>query len=79
MVLLKNIKKINQIISCEYYPEGKCEKGVLKIDTNNNEVIELERSLEDEDIDMYIRHAKLKLIELAGKKKIPEEYCCAWY
>lgn len=36
MVILKNIKKINNTISAEYYPEGKEPKGFMKISLIDN-------------------------------------------
>ena len=32
MVILKNIKKISNTISADYYPEGKEPKGFMKIE-----------------------------------------------
>ena len=32
MVILKNIKKTNNMISADYYPEGKGPKGFMRIE-----------------------------------------------
>ena len=38
MVILKNIKKTNNMISADYYPEGKEPKGFMRIEDVRNEL-----------------------------------------
>ena len=40
MVILKNIKKTNDTISADYYPEGKEPKGFMKMKLKDEEIIE---------------------------------------
>lgn len=42
MVILKNIKKTNNMISADYYPEGKEPKGFMRIE--DGKVIEHENA-----------------------------------
>ncbi|MFI3173348.1 MAG: hypothetical protein R3Y58_13420 [Eubacteriales bacterium] len=79
MVILKNIKKINNIISCDYYPEGQNDKGEMQVDMDKKIVIQTVKSKLDENVTMYSRHVKRKLIELSEYEILPEEYRCVWY
>ena len=42
MVILKNIKKTENSISADYYPEGKEPKGFMKMRILDEEVVEHE-------------------------------------
>ena len=44
MVILKNIKKVSDSISANYYPEGKEPAGFMKIRIPDGEIVEHENA-----------------------------------
>ena len=79
MVILKNIKKVNDSISADYYPEGKEPKGVrvkgfIKIRISDGEV------MEHENTNMFAApHVKRELKRIAKMENPPEEKTVIWY
>lgn len=72
MVILKNIKKTNDIISAEYYPEGKEPKGFMML--RGNEVVE-----HNNTSSFAAPHVKRELQRLAKLSNIPKEKTVLWY
>ena len=74
MVILKNIRKTNNTISAEYYPEGKEPKGFMKISLLSKEIEEHTQSGF-----MAPAHVFRELIRLAKADNIPKEKTLLWY
>ncbi len=76
MVILKNINKINSIITCEYYPEGKDDKGVGNItyDYVKNEVLEKKVVPDYDDyIEVYFNYALKRLKRMTSMGKFEDD------
>lgn len=74
MVILKNIKKTENSISADYYPEGKEPKGFMKMRLSDEEVIDHVRSG-----CMAPTHVKYELRRLAKLDNPPKEKRVLWY
>ena len=78
MLILKNIRMKDNIISADYYPEGEPEFGHIEIDVNSGEIVVLKKA----PIYMhspFATHAKYELMRLAKLEKLPEERTVLWY
>lgn len=73
MVTLKNIRKTENDISADYYIEGNPEKGFIKINTLNGEVIE------HKSVGYGYSHAIYELEQLATLDNPPTEIIVFWY
>ena len=74
MVILKNIKKTEDNISADYYPEGKEPKGFMKMRIIDQEIIEHEKSGL-----LAAAHVRKELRRLAVMENPPEEKTVLWY
>jgi hypothetical protein len=74
MVILKNIKKTNDNISADYFPEGKEPKGFMKMDLTNEEIIE-----HDNTSSFAASHVWKELRRLAKLDHPPKEKTVLWY
>ena len=72
MVILKNIKKTNNMISADYYPEGKEPKGFMRIE--DGKVIEHEIASS-----FAAPHVRNELKRLARMDNPPVEKTVLWY
>lgn len=72
MVALKNIRKTENDISDDYYIEGNPEKGFIKINTLNGEVIE------HKSVGYGYSHAIYELEQLATLDNPPTEIIVFW-
>lgn len=72
MVILKNIKKTNNMISADYYPEGKEPKGFMRIE--DGKVIEHENASS-----FAAPHVRNELKRLARMDNQPVEKTVLWY
>lgn len=73
-VILKNIKKTNDSISADYYPEGKEPKGFMKIQTSDETVTE------HENASMFAAsHVKKELKRMVKMDNPPKEKTLIWY
>ena len=79
MLKLKNIKKVNGIISAEYDPENSGVLGAVSVDARSGEVVESSVSAYDKDFPVYLDHAASSLVKLAAQKDIPEEKLVMWH
>ena len=74
MVILKNIKKTNNDISADYYPEGKEPKGFMRVRISDNEV------LEHKNVSSFAAvHVKRELSRLSKLENPPSEKTVIWY
>ena len=82
MVKLKNITKIDNFISCDYYPEGEIECGFFKIDIKNNfDIVEhvVAPYVKDWIFNPYFHRAKNRLIKIVNDNPLPKEQLVMWY
>lgn len=74
MVILKNIIKTNDNISADYYPEGKNQKGFMKIRLEDETIVEHNMS------SMFAApHVMYELRRLAKLDNPPKEKTVLWY
>ena len=83
MVIVKNIKKDNNIISCDYVPEDSEYVGHIVVNLESEDIIEHKNSgfpgvLFFKD-DAYALHAKTKLLEISDNKVFDEPVTVMWY
>ena len=72
MVILKNIKKTNNMISADYYPEGKGPKGFMRIEDG--------KVTEHENASSFAApHVRNELRRLAKMENPPTEKTVVWY
>lgn len=74
MVILKKIRKTENDISADYYPEGKEEKGFMRIRLIDNEIIEHKIASA-----FSAPHVRSELIRLAKLDNPPGEKTVLWY
>jgi hypothetical protein len=74
MVILKNIKKTNNDISAEYFPEGKEPMGFMRMSFENGEIIEHKNSSS-----FAAAHVRYELKRLAKLDNPPKEKTILWY
>ena len=74
MVVLKRIKKTDDTISADYYPEGKEPKGFMRIKADDGVVIE-----HDNASSFAAPHVRMELLRLARKDNLPAEKTVLWY
>jgi len=79
MIKLKNIKRTENIISCDYYPEGSNLRGYVSVNVENGGYVSLCYSEYEHGKKTYAGKTRNKLLELAEKKDLPEEYVSMWY
>lgn len=72
MVILKNIKKTNDAISADYYPEGKKPKGFMKM--KDGEIVE-----HNNTSSFAAAHVRRELKRLARLDNPPKEKTILWY
>lgn len=74
MVILKYIKKTENSISADYYPEGKEPKGFMKMRILDEEVVEHEMGCM-----ISAPHVRYELRRLAKLDNPPTEKIVLWY
>ncbi len=79
MLRLKNIKKNNETIQADYYPEDTMECGFVKISSYSHEILESKLTSYDGVIKAYMSHAVTALERLVDSKSLPEERVVMWY
>lgn len=76
MVVLKNIVKNKDTISCDYYPEGKEPAGHIVVDISSGNII----SHDEAYITFwYVPHTVKRLNKLAKEIVVPENDLIMWY
>ena len=73
MVILKNITKVQNDISADYYVEGTEPKGFMRVRTSDGEIIEHENAR------YGYSHVKNELLRLAKMENPPTEKTVFWY
>jgi hypothetical protein len=83
MVVLKNISRDGNLISCDYYPEAEECIGHICIDISTQEIVEHKPSnfegrllFKDKS---YAWHARNKLIEISNEIPLPTQAKVLWY
>ncbi|MBP3307960.1 MAG: hypothetical protein J6L90_00815 [Clostridia bacterium] len=83
MVILKSIKLNNDIISCDYFPEGGEKGGYIAVDINTHQIVEHRPSCFEGRLffkeETYASHAIDRLIELSKESVIKEASAVMWY
>lgn len=83
MVVLKKIKKVGEIISCNYYPEGTDTCGYISINARTGDVVEEVHSNFPGAIvfpeQAYANFAIKRLRELREQTPLPETSTVMWY
>lgn len=82
MVILKQIKKENNIISVIYVPDvDNDDKGTIQYDIELDEVIHFVYCKTDERsyLQSYFHKAVKAIREMIKKNEFPEEYIYSWY
>lgn len=72
MLVLKNIKKTNDAISADYYPEGKEPKGFMKM--KDGKIVE-----HNNTSSFAAAHVRRELKRLARLDNPPKEKTILWY
>lgn len=74
MVILKNVKKTRDSISADYYPEGRKEKGFMRLNLTSGEVVQ------HDNADMFSApHVRYELQRLSRLDNPPSEKTVIWY
>lgn len=86
MVILKNVKRTNYIIECDYYPECGESFGHVAIDVNKHDFVKSKCIMTKEDLHTrsYFNHALIKLHKISEseefeKGEFQNEYPVFWY
>lgn len=86
MVILKNVKRTNSIIECDYYPEGGDSFGHVAIDVDKHDFVKSKCIMAKEDLHIcsYYNHALFKLLKISKsedfkKSEFQNEYPVWWY
>ena len=87
MLILENVKKIDNLISAEYYHYGVSgQKGYAVFDVNNKEIVEIEyseadkESLMDSGAPRYgFGHLIDAFLTMISYDKYPSTYKYSWY
>jgi len=80
MVALKNISTRNNIVICDYFPEGSDCLGHIEVDTGTGEIIRVDYSDYEYGKKTYAGKARAKLMELyASGEALPSEAVAIWY
>ena len=78
MLVLRNIKMKDNIISADYYPENEEVFGHIEVDVKSDEIIFLKKAPGYEHSTDPI-HAQYALMGIAKSGKIPKERTVLWY
>lgn len=79
MVRLKNLKKNNITVECDIIPEDSTKYGHIVVNLKSGELEKYSLPVGYEWCLNHVHHAKRKLLELAKKEALPDEYKVMWY
>jgi len=79
MVILKNIKKNDNYIECDIYPEDSTSCGHILVDTATKDIIEYVLPEGYEWCRNHVNHARFALVEIADQLELPNEKIVMWY
>ena len=74
MVILKNIRKTDDTISVDYYPEGKEPRGYMDINLESGDVIGHNNASS-----FAASHVRRELKRLVKRDELPREKTVLWY
>ncbi len=78
MVRIENIKINGNIVSCDYFPENKNEKGFVEYDIENDEIIKWKPTKENE-WEAYVSHALHTIIKAIKNNSVKDVMYSHWY
>ena len=84
MVILRNLKRTDNIIECDYYPENGDSFGHIAINVDEKEYVEAKCVVAKEDIIRhYFGNASIRLLRIAKtddfkNNRFKDEYMAAW-
>ena len=86
MVILKNVKRTDNIIECDYFPENGTSFGHVALDINKQDFVESKCITANEDVNtrFYYNHVASKLMKISKtddfkNNNFKSEYMVAWY
>lgn len=79
MLQLKNIRKNDNTIQADYYPEDREEHGFVIIDCKTGDIINSKTTPSDGELCMYRYHAAYALGRLAKQEMVPDSQRVMWY
>ena len=79
MIRLKNIRKNNNIIECEIFPEDCKENGYLSVEIDSEEIVKYELPIGYEWCTNHIAHAERELLDMAKNNNVQKEKTIIWY
>ncbi len=79
MVTLKNIRRNNDIIECDFYPEDSTLPGHMIVNLDSGDITSVSLPEGYENTFSYTVHAHNGLVELSKKEKLPEQWLVMWY
>ena len=78
MLTLRNIKRTNNIIEADFYPEGEKVFGHVVVDLNTEKIITFTNP-EGYKYSTCPLHAKYELLRMKDLKEFPEKRVVLWY
>lgn len=78
MVKLKNIKRIDNIGTCDIIPEDSKKSGQITVNLSSEELENFRLPEGYEWCEKHVYHAARNLINLLKDEKIPKEYLVMW-
>ena len=82
MVTLTKIKKNDNVVTFEYFPEGNKEDvGFVSYDLTKKEVFDFKYCIQDEKSNLkgYFKKSVRAIKELVKQEELPKEYVYMWY
>ena len=79
MIRLINIRKSNNVIECDFYPEDSLEVGSVKVDVITEQVVSFTLPLGYEYCRQHVNHAKINLIGMKDQSEFQESILVKWY
>lgn len=79
MLKLRNLRKSENTIEADFYPEDSKQAGHVVVDLKTEEITDYTAPEGYEKYRWYATHARQTLMELAEQDSLPEEYLVMWY
>ena len=79
MLQLRNIRRNDNTIQANYYPEDREECGFVAVDCKTGDIINSTITPSDGELGMYCYHAAYALERLAKQENFPETQRVLWY
>lgn len=78
MVRVENIKVSGDIVSCDYFPENKENKGFVKYDIKKDKIIEW-KPTEENEWEAYVSHALSTILKAIKNNDMKPVLYSYWY